>query len=83
MLNFEEEVVTFKFKGNEYSVNKPTNGQIKEYNKALKECLDDDSKEKALILFLESLGLSQEVSDQLTPGQLKKVLENLYESGKN
>lgn len=83
MLSFDEEVVTIKFKGKEYKINKPTNGHIKEYSNSLKDALDDDSKEKALTSFLEKLGLVKEVYDSLTPSQMKTVLSSLYDSEKN
>jgi hypothetical protein len=83
MLNFDDELVSFKLKGVEHNVVKPTNGQIKQYSKALKLCEDDESKEKALIDFLENLGLKKEVYESLTPEQLKTILSNLYDSGKN
>jgi hypothetical protein len=83
MLNFDEEVVSFKLKGIEYKVSKPTNGQIKQYSKSLKLCEDDESKEKALTDFLESLGLKQEIYETLNPTQMKTLLSSLYDSEKN
>lgn len=83
MLDFDSEVVQFKLKGNEYVVTKPTNGQIKAYSKDLEKCVTDEDKEKALIELLKKLGLSEEVFNELTPAQSKKLLSSLYESEKN
>ena len=83
MLNFDDEVVQFKLKGKEYQVSKPNNGQIKKYTTELKSCESDESKEQALKDFLLEIGLYQEFFDILTPGQLKKLLESLYDSEKN
>ncbi len=83
MLSFDEEIVNIKFKGKEYKISKPNNGQIKEYSLALKDANDDESKEKALTSFLENLGLVKEVYDSLTPSQMKTVLSSLYDSEKN
>lgn len=83
MLDFDAEVVEFKLKGKEYSVARPTNGQIKAYTKELSLCETDEAKEKALIKFLCELGLSEEVLNDLTPFQTKKLLSSLYESEKN
>ena len=83
MLNFDDEIVLIKFKGKEFEIKKPTHGQIKSYSKSLKDCLDDESKEKALEEFLQSLGMVKELYEALTPGQLKAVLSSLYESEKN
>lgn len=83
MLIFEDEIIEFKLKGKEYSMEKPNNGQIAEYTYKLKACKDNESKEKALIVFLESLGLKEETYKLLKPKQLEVLLEKLYESEKN
>jgi len=83
MLSFDDEIVDFKFKGVDHSVRKPNNGDIKEYTESLKRCEDDESKEKALVCFLEKLGLNEETFKAFTPSQLKKLLAELHDFGKN
>jgi|694.fasta_scaffold82093_3 hypothetical protein len=83
VIDLDDEVVSLKFKGKEHLITKPTNGQVKEYTKALKLCEDDESKEKALELFLDQLGIGSELYNSMTPGQLKKLLEVLYSAEKN
>ena len=83
MLNFDDEVVQFTLKGKKYEINKPNNGQISKYTKDLEKCETNESKEQALKDFLLVLGLDKECFDLLNPGQLKKLLESLYDSEKN
>jgi hypothetical protein len=83
MLNFDDEVVQFTLKGKKYQISKPNNGQISKYTKDLEKCETNESKEQALKDFLLVLGLDQECFDLLNPGQLKKLLESLYDSEKN
>lgn len=84
MLEFKEEVIEFKFQGEKHQVRKPNNGEIKLYNKELKKCKDDsDKQEKALMNFLNDLGLKEEVFNKLTPKQSELILKELYGSEKN
>lgn len=83
MLNFDEEVVEVKFKGEVHKISRPVNKQIKEYSDSLKAIEGDKEKEELLIAFLEKLGLKREVFDQLTPGQVKQILKELHDSEKN
>lgn len=84
MLEFNEEVIEFKFKGEKHQVRKPNNKEIKNYNKSLKKVKGDtDKEEKALLDFLNELGLKHEVFELLTPSQSQMLLEKLYESEKN
>lgn len=83
MLEFDEEVVKFKLKGVEYEINKPSNGQIKKYTLGLRTCEDNESKENALMVFLEGLGLASNVYDDLKPNQMKMIIDSLYEAEKN
>lgn len=83
MLEFLDEVVEFKLGDKHHRLNKPTNGQIKAYSKALAGCESDEQRENALIEFLKNLGLEEGVFDKLTPAQAKKLLASLHESEKN
>jgi hypothetical protein len=82
MLDFDEEVVRFKFKGEIHEVKKPTNGMIRSYNDRTKGLSDDDLTPK-FTDFLSELGLSSEIYDQLNPEQAKKIVEQLYSTEKN
>ena len=83
MLDFKDEVVKFKFKGDEYEVEKPTVKQSRDYGKKLKELGDDSEKEDALFDFLEELGLPKEVSYTLKQGHIMALVAALGESEKN
>lgn len=83
MLNFDDEVIKFKLKGQEYEVSKPTNGQIKKYSQAYKTAKTDEEKENELMIFLDQLGLKKEAYELLTPTQSEKLIKALYEAEKN
>jgi len=83
VLEFPEEILEFKVRGKEYQVNRPTNGDIKEYKKVLDNADTDELKEKALVEFLKKLGLDVSVLDVLTPKQTEKLITSLYEAEKN
>jgi hypothetical protein len=83
MLDFAEEVIEFKLKGNKHQVSKPNNGQIKNYTHKLSCCKTNEEKEAALVGFLEVLGLEESVYDSLSPVQTGKLIESLYEAEKN
>ena len=82
MLNFDEEVIKFKFKGEIHEVKKPTNGMIRSYNEKVKGLKDEELTTK-FTEFLSELGLSSDVYDQLNPEQSKIVVEKLYSTEKN
>lgn len=84
MLDFQEEVLQFKVRGKQYEVSKPTNGDIKNYKKALAKCKNEVEQEKCLKEFLHNLGLEDDgVLDILTPKQSKKLIASLYDTEKN
>jgi hypothetical protein len=84
VLDFPEEVLQFKVRGKEYEVNKPTNGDIKQYRKNLSGCDTDEKKEEALRDFMKSLGLEDVgVLDVLTPKQSERLIASLYDTEKN
>ena len=83
MLDFKDEVVTFKYKGKDYEVEKPTVKQSREYAKALKEAKSDEQKEECLFDFLEVLGLPKEDAYTLKQGHILQLVQSLGESEKN
>jgi hypothetical protein len=83
VFDFDEEIVEFKLKGKSYKVRKPTNGEIKEYNKKIRSGEDGESTEDIFVEFLNGLGLEGDVYNKLNPSQAKKLVEALYGDEKN
>lgn len=83
MLDFKDEVVSFKYKDKQYEVEKPTVKQSREYAKALKEAKDDETKEECLFDFLEVLGLPKEDAYTLKQNHILQIVQSLGESEKN
>ena len=83
MLDFEIEVIEFKFKDKIHKLYRPTNKKIKQYQVDLAKCESNEDKELALIVFLGELGLEKEVYEELNPNQVKKLISAIYESEKN
>lgn len=83
MLDFDLEFVEMKFKGEKHLIKRPSNKDVKDYSSKIKDAETPEEKEVVLCNFLASLGLKAEVYEDLTPSQLKKITEALYDSSKN
>ena len=70
MLEFKEEVLKFKLRGEPKEVRFPTLGELETFEKNAGE-----GDAKAVYNFLEVLGLLEEDSKKLYPHQLKSLLE--------
>lgn len=70
-------VIEISFEGETYNVSKPTVKQGMLYDAAQKEAKTDIEKLKAILDFLESLGLPEAVSEQLTFEGLEAITEAL------
>lgn len=76
MKEFFKRKYEFKFDGEIYSIDYPSNKVLREYRKALDETND---KEGEIINLLEKLGLKQSVMDELEPHYLAEILTALTE----
>jgi len=76
MKEFFKRSYEFKFEGEIYKVDYPSNKVLREYRKALSETEDQEGE---IINLLEKLGLKQEVMDELEPHDLAEILTALTE----
>jgi len=76
MLEFTDKYFEFKRAGEVYKLKLPTVSQVSDFIKMLSD-QKDKTEEEIIISYLESLGLSKDVTQHLQMEHLNKIVEHI------
>lgn len=83
MLKLEKKVLEFEFDGKAYRIPFPTMDQLSQFQKKSREENGNEDSIEKVIIFLNSLGLDEELCRSLQPDHANLIIEHLTEVKKN